>query len=72
MAATSGSATNGAFVMLAFWAGTLPALILAGASAERLTRWKSNKVFRRVAGTVMIVIGLLALMPLTKYIASSI
>lgn len=72
MAATGGSATNGALVMLAFWTGTLPALVLAGASAERLTRWKSNRIFRRVAGALMILIGLLALMPATKYIASGI
>jgi len=72
MAATSGSAANGALVMLAFWAGTLPALILAGASAERMARWKSNKTFRSVAGALMIVIGLLALMPVTKYITAGI
>jgi sulfite exporter TauE/SafE len=49
--------------MLAFWLGTLPSLILAGASVERLNRWKSNRAFRAIAGIVMLVIGLLALMP---------
>jgi sulfite exporter TauE/SafE len=66
MAATSGSATGGALVMLAFWAGTLPALLLAGASVERLNRWRSNVTFRRMAGVVMLVIGALALMPVTR------
>ena len=63
MAATSGSARHGALVMLAFWLGTLPALMLAGASAQRLGRWKSNVSYRRVAGLMVILIGLLALMP---------
>jgi len=63
MAATSGGARYGAIVMLAFWLGTLPALMLAGASAERLGRWKSNQSFRRIAGLIVIVIGILALMP---------
>jgi sulfite exporter TauE/SafE len=49
--------------MLAFWLGTLPALMLAGASAERLGRWKSNQLFRRIAGVIVIVIGIFALMP---------
>ena len=71
MAATSGQATAGMTVMLAFWLGTLPSLILAGASVERLNRWKSNRVFRAVAGIVMLVIGLLALMPARMLFASA-
>jgi sulfite exporter TauE/SafE len=71
MAATSGNAAGGAVTMAAFWAGTLPALALAGASAERVNRWKSNRRFRRVAGIVMIIIGLLALMPLTRMALSA-
>jgi sulfite exporter TauE/SafE len=71
MAATSGNAAGGAVTMAAFWAGTLPALALAGASAERVNRWKSNRRFRQVAGIVMIIIGLLALMPLTRMALSA-
>lgn len=63
MAAASGTAAAGATTMLAFWLGTLPSLVLAGASVERLNRWRSNKAFRAVAGVLMLVIGLLALMP---------
>ena len=66
VAATSGGPVSGAVIMLAFWAGTLPALLVAGASAERLGRLRTNKVFRRLAGVVVILIGMLALMPVVK------
>jgi sulfite exporter TauE/SafE len=63
LGATSGSATGGASTMLAFWLGTLPAMLLAGASARRLASLKSRRGFRLAAGAVMVVIGLFALMP---------
>jgi sulfite exporter TauE/SafE len=63
IAATSGNALDGAMVMLAFWAGTLPALLVAGASAERLNRLRTNALFRRIAGLAVVVIGVFALMP---------
>lgn len=63
LAGTSGGAAGGALAMAAFWAGTAPALILAGRSASRLTAWQSNRTFRRIAGVTMLVIGLFALMP---------
>ncbi len=68
MAATSGSAVNGSLVMLSFWAGTLPALIFAGATAARLQRWKSMPAFRRMAGGIMIVLGLSAMGPFRQLI----
>lgn len=61
LAATSGSAASGGLVMLVFGAGTLPALLLAGTSAATLNRWKRRRGLRRVAGTVLLAIGLLAL-----------
>lgn len=61
LASTGGSAASGALVMFAFWLGTLPVLLLAGASAARLHRWKSRVAFRRLAGVVMIFFGLVAL-----------
>ncbi len=61
LATTSGSAVAGGFVMVAFWLGTLPALLLAGASAERLHRFKSRTSFRRIAGALMIIFGLVSL-----------
>lgn len=63
MAATTGSVVSGALIMFFFWAGTVPALILAGASAEKLHRLKSHATIRRAAGAIMIVIGVLALAP---------
>lgn len=67
IAATSGSATGGGLVMLAFGLGTLPALLLAGASAGRLHRWRQRRTLRRVAGALMILIGLLALATLSGH-----
>lgn len=63
LAATAGTVVGGGLTMAAFWLGTLPALVLAGASAERLTRWRSRRIFRRSAGLIMIAIGILGLMP---------
>jgi sulfite exporter TauE/SafE len=71
MAATSGSAGAGMTIMASFWLGTLPALVVAGASAERLNRWRSNRGFRATAGMVMILIGALALMPARMLFASA-
>ena len=63
IAATSGSLPGGALVMFCFWLGTVPALMLAGASAGKLNHLKSQPAFRRVAGVIMIVIGFLAMAP---------
>lgn len=63
MAATSGSLPGGALVMFFFWLGTAPALLLAGVSADRLNRWQAQPAFRRVAGAIMIIIGVLAMAP---------
>lgn len=65
IAATSGTAVSGALVMLAFWLGTLPALIAAGASAGRIRAWSGRPLVRRLAGVLMMAIGAFALaMPL--------
>lgn len=66
MAATSGGPGSGALVMLSFWAGTLPALLVAGASARQLNRLRSNAKVRRAAGLAVVVVGLFALMPVVK------
>ncbi len=67
LAATSGDPFAGGTVMLAFWAGTLPALILAGASAQGLNRWKNRRGLRRAAGALLIVFGVIALaMPMMR------
>ena len=61
VAATSGSGAAGGLVMAAFWLGTLPALLFAGASAGRLDRWRRNPLLRRLTGAALVAVGLFAL-----------
>jgi hypothetical protein len=61
IAATGGDAVTGAAVMFAFWIGTMPALLLAGASAGRLALWRRRRPVRLTAGLVLVLFGLLAL-----------
>ncbi len=61
LAAASGSAANGMLVMLLFWMGTMPALWLAGASAARIASWKNRRLLRRIAGLILVLIGIVAL-----------
>jgi len=61
LAATGGNAMSGAAVMLAFWAGTVPALLVAGTSAQSLARWKNKRTLRVVAGLLLIAFGAIAL-----------
>lgn len=60
-ALTTGSASNGALVMLAFGLGTLPNLLLAGLLAARLREWMRRPGVRRVAGALIISFGLYGL-----------
>ncbi len=71
LAATSGHVGVGALVMLAFWLGTLPALLVAGASADSLVRWRSRRALRRLAGAVMLVVGALAALPAARMLLNS-
>jgi sulfite exporter TauE/SafE len=61
IAASSGGAASGMLIMATFWTGTLPALLLAGASAKKLSSLTRQVSIRRVAGVVMIAIGVYAL-----------
>jgi len=61
MAASSGGPVQGAAVMLSFWLGTLPTLLLAGASAEWLADWTRKPALRRMAGAVLVASGVAAL-----------
>lgn len=65
LSTTSGNALSGAAIMLAFWLGTLPTLLLVGTSAQILTRLRRRKMLRRIAGILVILIGLAALLPFT-------
>ncbi len=64
LAATTANPISGAAIMFAFWLGTLPALLVIGESAQRLSRLKSNLTFRRIAGIIVILVGLAALLPM--------
>lgn len=61
MAAATGSAPAGAVVMIAFWAGTAPALFAAGALAARLSSMSRRPVLRRAGGALLLLIGIFAL-----------
>ena len=61
LAATTGSIGGGAAVMAAFWAGTLPTLLAAGAAAGRLRSLSARPLLRRIAGVLMIGVGVAAL-----------
>lgn len=65
LAATTANAVNGGLVMLAFGAGTMPAMIMTGISASKLSQFMSRK--RLGAGLLIILIGLLTVaMPVMK------
>ena len=60
-ALVSGSAADGALLMLAFGAGTLPNLLALGFAAQGASRWFSQPVARRIAGVLIIVFGVAGL-----------
>ena len=47
--------------MMAFWLGTVPALLVAGVSAQGLGQWTKRRSLRRAAGALLIVVGLIAI-----------
>ncbi|EGT3626639.1 sulfite exporter TauE/SafE family protein [Morganella morganii] len=53
----SGSASQGALIMLAFGLGTLPALLSAGVAAKRLAAWVQKKTVRLLSGLLLIAFG---------------
>jgi sulfite exporter TauE/SafE len=57
----AGDAGRGAAVMLAFGLGTLPNLLFAGALMRALARWRGGNVVRRVAGALVLAMGLFGL-----------
>ena len=68
LSATTANAVNGGLVMLAFGAGTMPAMIMTGISASKLSQFMSRR--RLGAGFLIILIGLLTLaMPVMKFSA---
>jgi len=66
-AAAAGSAAGGAQVMLAFGLGTLPAMMVAGAAAQRLARWRSHRGVRIASGLFVAAMGIAGLLHLARH-----
>lgn len=60
-ALAAGSALNGALVMLAFGAGTLPMMLAVGTAGAWLTRATRRPAIRRAIGLIVILFGLYTL-----------
>ncbi len=56
-ALASGGALQGAYIMLAFGAGTLPMLIALGISSGWLTRWTQHRRVRQFAGITLLLLA---------------
>lgn len=61
LAVASGSVTDGALVLAAFGAGTLPSLVLAGAAARALAGFRRQAWVRRTAGVAIVAVGIAGL-----------
>jgi len=61
-AVTSGSAVQGAWLMLGFGLGTLPNLLAMGMFASQLARWAQQPWVRRLAGALVMVFGVINLL----------
>ena len=70
-ALTSGSALRGAGMMLAFGAGTLPNLLLAGLLAVRLNEYVAKPVVRMSAGLLVLAFGLWGLFAAIRLIVQA-
>jgi sulfite exporter TauE/SafE len=62
VALASGSAQNGALVMLAFGLGTLPNLLAVGVMAARMRAWFRYPAVRIAAGTMVAAFGVIGLL----------
>lgn len=63
LAATAGDVAKSALLMLAFGAGTLPAVMGVGIMTNILTRLSRTQRFKQLIGLFMIVLALLAALP---------
>jgi sulfite exporter TauE/SafE len=64
LAATSGNAAEGALILAAFGAGTLPALVAVGGAGLGVARVREKAWVRRVAGTAIIGLAVFGLIHL--------
>jgi len=70
LAATTANGINGGLVMIAFGIGTMPAMLMTGLSASKLSQFMSRK--RLGAGLLIVLIGVLTLaMPVMKFAGNS-
>ncbi len=58
---SAGSVAKGALLMLAFGLGTLPNLLLMGAAAAKLAKFTRNLTVKRIAGLLVVALGVLML-----------
>ena len=58
---SAGSALEGGLIMLAFGLGTLPNLLAMGIMATHLAKWVKHPKVKLIAGTIVILLGLLTL-----------
>ncbi|MCD6732530.1 MAG: sulfite exporter TauE/SafE family protein [Burkholderiaceae bacterium] len=61
-ALVSGSAAQGALLLLAFGIGTLPNLLALGLAAQRISRWFALPSARLAAGSLIVAFGVAGLM----------
>lgn len=61
-AVTSGSAVNGALVMLAFGLGTLPGVVSAGLATGWIVRFTRQARVRKIMGILLILMALITLL----------
>ena len=72
IAATSGEAAYGALTMLAFGAGTTPAMLATGLGAARLSQWTRQRRTRLWLGLLVVLIGAITLsMPVLHFLPAS-
>ena len=63
-AIATGDPLKGAFLMLAFGLGTLPALVAMGMTALRLKAWLQHAWVRRISGLTVLGFGVVGLLRL--------
>ncbi len=59
---SAGGAVEGSLIMLAFGLGTLPNLLVMGVLAAQLGKWVKNATVRKVAGLLVVLMGVLTLL----------
>jgi len=72
VAATAASPAEGALIMLAFGAGTTPAMLLSGLGAARLAQLMQQKRIRAGAGLLIVLLGILTMaLPVLAFLSAA-